>query len=1016
MDHPSEAVSGEGKAEVIEQQIGDETSETTVTGNGKEEELSLNQTEDTVYVPSTKRKVLNLAPPEEVPKNFADYLSDSEADESLVKAPIPTSVIQSAPSKPENPALEEASVENPPVVLNTKNLEESVPGPVQDAVAGGPGEQAATPPTDAISAELEESQIAQPEQILNLQPPSEELPADLLDTEQQGEKEEEQAFTVADLIEEEENTKEESVAKETVPEKDNTKSVEAAEELHESESESPMEVEAAVAQNPKAKKSQAVKAAELEQDWDDDGGENQPDEIVEKSKSTPKPAASKSVPKDKMEPEFTPKRSSRAPKPTQKKLESENQKNLNTEDMEESVDAIAKELEKSDSEIKKSGKKEKSPKKGKKQQQDGENKEDWVALIFGENGEKVTEKGTPKSKLAKPEENKTVELGPEAEEFLGDQTPFFSKNKDKGAKKGGRPRKKDLDEKMDGVAKLGTNEYFYTGPGGAESPPSLHSDDEDLPVNAKKQDSEPARKSGRAGKGRNPRLEREDEVVDIPQVKAPPKPNLNPSWLKNHDGKSASTPVASKSKPVTSTPAPPKAVSTPAATPKAVASPAPAKAATPASAKAAKPAAATPVAAEAVTTPAARGRSAVKGSDRGTRASTESQDKTESEASPPRDEALPEFDPAKFTPGYVPKTVQKGEDEYMIVVSGVKDTGLCGGYWGNTETLGSRRRSKPPEALQLGKTEKTASRRGSVGSVGSSVDTTPAVKKTPQAKKVVTATPQAKSTKKQVTKPEKRVESMDSSQSESEVDSEQNTSKGGRGRKRKNEETPPAAQEKKARVTKKEQIAKDEDEEDIKASFSDYDSGANETQPLRTTKRPSAKTAPDSPTKDAPLTSKQQTAVSQALAAGVPAGQQRSVSCVADTNTQREVVVECFAPYDDHRWVNIGKERDGMAPDAVQYARALRPPYHLLSFLRIKGHSTKGMSCTDKNTMVFVVLEGEITVILHTTQFNAKKGDSFYIPPKNYYNLINQKAREAELSLIQFQYDGPLPTVQPNSG
>jgi hypothetical protein len=41
-----------------------------------------------------------------------------------------------------------------------------------------------------------------------------------------------------------------------------------------------------------------------------------------------------------------------------------------------------------------------------------------------------------------------------------------------------------------------------------------------------------------------------------------------------------------------------------------------------------------------------------------------------------------------------------------------------------------------------------------------------------------------------------------------------------------------------------------------------------------------------------------------------------------------------------------------MKPDAVQYARALRPPYHLLSFLRIKGSSTKGMSCTDKNTMV----------------------------------------------------------------
>ena len=36
------------------------------------------------------------------------------------------------------------------------------------------------------------------------------------------------------------------------------------------------------------------------------------------------------------------------------------------------------------------------------------------------------------------------------------------------------------------------------------------------------------------------------------------------------------------------------------------------------------------------------------------------------------------------------------------------------------------------------------------------------------------------------------------------------------------------------------------------------------------------------------------------------------------------------------RWVNIGKERDGMTPDAVQYARALRPPYHLLSFLRYR--------------------------------------------------------------------------------
>ena len=43
------------------------------------------------------------------------------------------------------------------------------------------------------------------------------------------------------------------------------------------------------------------------------------------------------------------------------------------------------------------------------------------------------------------------------------------------------------------------------------------SDEEDLPI--KKADSEPARKSSRANKGRNTRLERGDEVVDIPQVK-----------------------------------------------------------------------------------------------------------------------------------------------------------------------------------------------------------------------------------------------------------------------------------------------------------------------------------------------------------------------------------------------------------------------------------------------------------------------------------------------------------------
>jgi hypothetical protein len=51
----------------------------------------------------------------------------------------------------------------------------------------------------------------------------------------------------------------------------------------------------------------------------------------------------------------------------------------------------------------------------------------------------------------------------------------------------------------------------------------------------------------------------------------------------------------------------------------------------------------------------------------------------------------------------------------------------------------------------------------------------------------------------------------------------------------------------------------------------------------------------------------------------------------------------------------------------------------------------------------------------------------FYISSDNWINVlskyfndclifqINKKAREAELSLIQFQYDGPLPTVSAGS-
>jgi len=884
---------------------------TNGTGTADQSEF-LNDSEATDYVPKVSHptKKLQLEAPENVPTNFEDYLNDSsEAEATPIKAPppaIPTSVITSAAPTP--------------------------------------------PPVQEKEAELS----------ITFQPPTEQVPEDLLDGEQG-------KVTVADLVEKAEDEEE---MKEDVVDKKKEEKKGADTMNNEENTTTPASIEVTpMTQEPKGKKSpvknpQVGKAAELADDWSEDGEDEISEDSTKNKDGKPEEKNNKTAELDQ-----TPvRKSGRAPKPTEKLLEGKQQEKMKAvDDEEESVDAIAAELEKSDSEVKKTGgKKTKSPRKGGPKQ--GENQEDWVSLIFGENGEKVTEKGKKIGEKEKEGDKSSEEL-PDAEEFLMEQTQFFTKAPAAAsppAKKGGRPRKKDLDEKMDGVAKLGSNMYFYTGPGATSNDSPINSDEEDE-SKGKGKSGESARKSGRTNKGKNSRLEREDEVVEMPQAKAK-EASLNPSWLKNHDGKKE-TPV--------------------------------------------KKGSATPT--KASTHPPASAKTKTKEEDAENASSIkEEEEEMEEEEEEEivkedvpvvvgtRDSIKLDLDDIELRK-LAGKTLKKGEDEYVIVVQGINDTGLCGKYWGDLENLPSRRRSKQPEPLQLGAVaspgrDTPTSRRGSVGSAGS-VET-PAKKAAVQIKvkpEVVKATP--KSNKKQVTKPEKKEkDSVDSSQSEGEEAEVK-----ARGRKRKIEETPGSTEKK----PKKGRPKKGDDDEP-ETTFSDYDS-AGGSEPLRKNK------GKDSPAKEPAVSSKQQSAVSAALAAGVPAGQQRSVSCVADTSTQREVVVECFAPYDDHRWVNIGKERDAMAPDAVQYARALRPPYHLLSFLRIKGHSTKGMSCTDKNTMVFVVLEGEITVILHTTQFNAKKGDSFYIPPKNYYNLINQKAREAELSLIQFQYDGPLPTVQPTN-
>ena len=93
----------------------------------------------------------------------------------------------------------------------------------------------------------------------------------------------------------------------------------------------------------------------------------------------------------------------------------------------------------------------------------------------------VTEKGKKVGEKEKEGEDK-AESGelPDAEESPMEQTQFFTEGKDGSAKKGGRPRKKDLDEKMDGVAKL-----RCTGPSGATNDSLINSDDDEETVKGK---------------------------------------------------------------------------------------------------------------------------------------------------------------------------------------------------------------------------------------------------------------------------------------------------------------------------------------------------------------------------------------------------------------------------------------------------------------------------------------------------------------------------------------------------
>ena len=108
------------------------------------------------------------------------------------------------------------------------------------------------------------------------------------------------------------------------------------------------------------------------------------------------------------------------------------------------------------------------------------------------------------------------------------------------------------------------------------------------------------------------------------------------------------------------------------------------------------------------------------------------------------------------------------------------------------------------------------------------------------------------------------------------------------------------------------------------------------------------------------------------------------------------------AAYREATWVPIGREQEDVTPACVMYSQGLRLRDHVTSFFRIGRQASKGITNTADNSMVFVVMMGEVTVVLNTSQFLATRGDTIYIPPHSTYNLLNMGQDEAEL--FNFQY------------
>ena len=132
-----------------------------------------------------------------------------------------------------------------------------------------------------------------------------------------------------------------------------------------------------------------------------------------------------------------------------------------------------------------------------------------------------------------------------------------------------------------------------------------------------------------------------------------------------------------------------------------------------------------------------------------------------------------------------------------------------------------------------------------------------------------------------------------------------------------------------------------------------------------------------------------------------------AVSQSGEEKEVKEVGVECFRSYSDNVWTDIGRESEGVAADTVQRCLALRPPHHHLTYyLRLAPNTSKGITKTDANTLVFVVLEGLVTVVMDFMNVVnvISKGDTFYVPMNSSFNILNSSQERAELYVFQYKY------------